>query len=339
MKRIGEHAVVIGASMAGLLAARVLAEAYERVTVVDRDELPTGPVPRQAVPQGRHAHTLLPLGQQQLEELLPGFPAELTAAGAPSYYLRRLRAVAATDPVVAGAFIAVVGMRERPPHVLRPAVAARVVRGPRPVEWSDRAERVRRRELCVGAVSTPLREAGPADAPEAVVLVHGNPGSSADWEPLLAALGARRRAVAWDAPGFGAASAPHGFTHTVDAHAAFVGRALDALGIERAHLVLHDFGGPWGLRWAAEQPDRFASAVLLGTASRPATAGTRSPGSGAPRCWARRSWPPRIRPASGCCCAAASRVRCRARSSTACTTTSTATPAAPCCGCTAPSPT
>jgi integrase len=51
----------------------------------------------------------------------------------------------------------------------------------------------------------------------------------------------------------------------VDAHAAFIGRALDALAIDRAHLVVHDFGGPWALRWAAEHPDRFASAVLLNT--------------------------------------------------------------------------
>jgi pimeloyl-ACP methyl ester carboxylesterase len=121
------------------------------------------------------------------------------------------------------------------------------------------------RELNLDGVCTPVREAGPADASEAVVFVHGNPGSGADWEPLLAAVGERLRAVAWDAPGFGAARAPAGFRQTVDAHAAFIGHALDALGIDRAHLVVHDFGGPWGLRWAAEHPDRFASAVLLGT--------------------------------------------------------------------------
>jgi pimeloyl-ACP methyl ester carboxylesterase len=121
------------------------------------------------------------------------------------------------------------------------------------------------RELDLDGVCTLLREAGPADASEAVVFVHGNPGSGADWEPLLAAVGERRRAVAWDAPGFGGARAPAGFRQTVDAHAAFIGRALDALAIDRAHLVVHDFGGPWGLRWAAEHLDRFASAVLLGT--------------------------------------------------------------------------
>ena len=84
MRRIGEHAVVIGASMGGLLAARSLTEAYERVTIVDRDALPAGVQGRRAVPQGRHAHALLPHGQACLDALLPGFSAELVAAGAPT---------------------------------------------------------------------------------------------------------------------------------------------------------------------------------------------------------------------------------------------------------------
>ena len=77
MRRIGEHAVVIGGSMAGLLAARSLTEAYERVTVIERDALPAGLEGRRAVPQGRHAHALLPHGQACLDALLPGFSAEL----------------------------------------------------------------------------------------------------------------------------------------------------------------------------------------------------------------------------------------------------------------------
>jgi 2-polyprenyl-6-methoxyphenol hydroxylase-like FAD-dependent oxidoreductase len=84
MRRIGEHAVVIGGSMAGLLAACSLTEAYERVTIVDRDALPVGVQGRKAVPQGRHAHALLPHGQACLEGLLPRLGAELVAAGAPT---------------------------------------------------------------------------------------------------------------------------------------------------------------------------------------------------------------------------------------------------------------
>jgi pimeloyl-ACP methyl ester carboxylesterase len=184
-------------------------------------------------------------------------------------YLGRLRATAEHNPAVAAAFAAVIGMTEAPRHALRPAIAARVARGPRPAPWSDRIDGVRLGELRVGGLRTPLREAGPPDASEAVVFLHGNPGSSADWAPLLAATGRRWRAVAWDAPGFGRATAQVAFRQTVWGHAHFVGRALDALGIERAHLVAHDFGGPWGLAWAAREPDRFASAVLLGTGALP----------------------------------------------------------------------
>jgi 2-polyprenyl-6-methoxyphenol hydroxylase-like FAD-dependent oxidoreductase len=84
MRQIGEHAVVIGASMGGLLAARTLAEGFERVTVVDRDALPAAIEGRKATPQDRHPHALLPHGQACLNALLPGFTAELAAAGAPS---------------------------------------------------------------------------------------------------------------------------------------------------------------------------------------------------------------------------------------------------------------
>jgi 2-polyprenyl-6-methoxyphenol hydroxylase-like FAD-dependent oxidoreductase len=84
VRQIGEHAVVIGASVGGLLAARSLTEAYERVTIVDRDALPVGVEHRKAVPQDRHPHALLPRGQRCLDALLPGFSADLVAAGAPS---------------------------------------------------------------------------------------------------------------------------------------------------------------------------------------------------------------------------------------------------------------
>jgi 2-polyprenyl-6-methoxyphenol hydroxylase-like FAD-dependent oxidoreductase len=70
--------------MAGLLAARVLADAYGQVTVIDRDELPEAGAHRRGVPQGRHLHGLLARGQQALEELLPGLTAELIAQGAPA---------------------------------------------------------------------------------------------------------------------------------------------------------------------------------------------------------------------------------------------------------------
>lgn len=78
------HAVVVGGSMAGLLAARVLAEHFGRVSVVDRDELPTEPRPRAGLPQARHLHHLLAHGRRLLEAQFPGIADELLAAGAHS---------------------------------------------------------------------------------------------------------------------------------------------------------------------------------------------------------------------------------------------------------------
>jgi 2-polyprenyl-6-methoxyphenol hydroxylase-like FAD-dependent oxidoreductase len=83
MAGLGERAVVLGASMGGLLAARVLADFFDTVTVVERDVLPDGPVVRRGVPQGRHVHVLLARGAQILDELFPGFLNELVADGAP----------------------------------------------------------------------------------------------------------------------------------------------------------------------------------------------------------------------------------------------------------------
>lgn len=85
MAKLGDHAVVLGASMGGLVAARVLADFYERVTVVERDVLPPDAANRRGVPQGRHVHALLGRGSAVLDELFPGFTDELVAAGAPAF--------------------------------------------------------------------------------------------------------------------------------------------------------------------------------------------------------------------------------------------------------------
>ena len=83
MQVLGERAVVLGASMGGLLAARVLSDFFGTVTVIDRDELPDDPVNRRGVPQGRHVHALLARGARVLDEFFPGVLDELVAAGAP----------------------------------------------------------------------------------------------------------------------------------------------------------------------------------------------------------------------------------------------------------------
>ena len=119
--------------------------------------------------------------------------------------------------------------------------------------------------VTVDGVRSPYLSAGPAGAPEAVVFVHGNPGPAEDWRRLVARTGAFTRAVAPDMPGYGGADKPDRFDYTVDGYARHLGGILDQLGLRRVHLVLHDFGGPWGLTWAAEHPDRFASVTLVNT--------------------------------------------------------------------------
>jgi len=79
----GEHAVVLGASMAGLLTARVLSESFSQVTVIERDVLPAGAGQRRGVPQGRHLHALLCRGGQILDDLFPGLTKQVAEAGAP----------------------------------------------------------------------------------------------------------------------------------------------------------------------------------------------------------------------------------------------------------------
>ena len=84
MGRHREHAVVIGASMGGLVAAAALARHFDRVTVVERDELPASPAHRRGVPQSKHAHGFQPGGLAALDELRPGFRDELLADGVPT---------------------------------------------------------------------------------------------------------------------------------------------------------------------------------------------------------------------------------------------------------------
>lgn len=81
VSEVGEHAVVIGGSMAGLLTARALADWFEAVTIVERDPLPDERGTRKGVPQARHPHALLEAGRATLEDLFPGYGEDLISAG------------------------------------------------------------------------------------------------------------------------------------------------------------------------------------------------------------------------------------------------------------------
>lgn len=78
---VGEHAVVLGGGMAGLLAARVLADGFSRVTVVEQDSLPTKPATRPGLPQDSHVHVLQEAGRKILTDLFPGYDEEFGSNG------------------------------------------------------------------------------------------------------------------------------------------------------------------------------------------------------------------------------------------------------------------
>jgi 2-polyprenyl-6-methoxyphenol hydroxylase-like FAD-dependent oxidoreductase len=78
----GEHAIVVGASISGLMVARVLSDHFARVTLIERDRLPAGFASRKGVPQGQHVHGLLARGEMILQELFPGLREDLLADGA-----------------------------------------------------------------------------------------------------------------------------------------------------------------------------------------------------------------------------------------------------------------
>ena len=75
------HAIVMGGSIAGLLSARVLADHFDRVFILEREQLP-GPEARRSVPQGLHVHALLEAGMRTLDALFPGRVREMVAEGA-----------------------------------------------------------------------------------------------------------------------------------------------------------------------------------------------------------------------------------------------------------------
>lgn len=124
---------------------------------------------------------------------------------------------------------------------------------------------LRRGEVVSLGLRLPAIEVGPPEAEESVVFLHGHPGSSRDWEPLLERVGRLGRAVAFDLPGLGKAEKPAAWDYGVGAYGSVVAGAIQALGIKRAHLVMHDLGGGAGLVWAATHPDAFASAVIMAT--------------------------------------------------------------------------
>jgi len=130
---------------------------------------------------------------------------------------------------------------------------------------ADAIERHRRagREFEAGGVRSFVREQGEGGP---VVLMHGVPASSFLYRKVLPLLGQRGfRGVAFDLPGLGLAERPSDFDYTWTGLGRWVGAAIDALGIGRCHLVLHDIGGPIGIEWAARNRERVETLTVLDT--------------------------------------------------------------------------
>jgi haloalkane dehalogenase len=130
---------------------------------------------------------------------------------------------------------------------------------------AEAIERHRRagRGFEAGGVQSFVREQGEG---EPVVLMHGVPVSSFLYRKVVPALANRGlRGVAFDLPGMGLAQRPREFDYSWSGLGRWTGAAIDALGIERCHLVLHDIGGPIGLEWALRNRDRVLTLTVLDT--------------------------------------------------------------------------
>jgi pimeloyl-ACP methyl ester carboxylesterase len=119
------------------------------------------------------------------------------------------------------------------------------------------------RQFAAGGTTSFVREQG-RGAP--VVLLHGVPSSSFLYRKVIPELAQQGlRGVAFDFPGLGLADRPKEFDYSWSGLARWTGEAVDALGIERCHLVVHDIGGPIGFEWAIHHPERLHSLTSLNT--------------------------------------------------------------------------
>ncbi len=121
---------------------------------------------------------------------------------------------------------------------------------------------MRQREITTLGLRTRVLETGP-ESEDAIVFVHGGPGSANDWDAYLPRAGEFARAVAFDLPGFGQADKPPHLGYSAAMWASFIQGALSAVGVRRVHVVANDLGCEAALAWAAAHPDAFASAVMI----------------------------------------------------------------------------
>ena len=114
----------------------------------------------------------------------------------------------------------------------------------------------------IQGIETPCLIAGKENQ-QGVLFVHGNPGSGADWKALLTPLSEFVYVVAPDMPGFGQAYKSDNFDYSIEGYKDHLNLLIEELKLTQVHLVIHDFGGAWGLAWAIENADKVASITLV----------------------------------------------------------------------------
>ena len=264
MGRPTEHAIIIGASLAGLCAARVLSDFHERVTVYERDNLPDGPANRAAVPQGRHVHLLMARGAQEFETHFPGLLDDMVAAGVPILENR-------PDCIHFGAAGHVLGTH----HKLQDEFTAYVPSRPH-LEWQirRRVTAIDNVEFVRAAVSEPRYEPGRQQV-TGVVLDSGDPVGA---DLVVDATGRGTRLPVWlaqwgferpreDRVDVGIAYA----THQLRIPDGLIAEKVVVAGASRKQLLglgmLYYEDGTWGLTTfgvaKVEPPDDFAGMCAL----------------------------------------------------------------------------
>ena len=105
----------------------------------------------------------------------------------------------------------------------------------------------------------------PWTTPEAVVMVHGNSESSRAWTCWVPYLAGKYRVIRLDLPGFGASTEPPEYGWSAGELAGDIGNFVDALGLQRFHLIGAKYGGSACMQFAIEHPHRLLSLCLFGS--------------------------------------------------------------------------
>ncbi|KUH65486.1 oxidoreductase [Mycolicibacterium novocastrense] len=183
MGRSYKHVAVVGGSLAGMCAARVLSDVSDRITIYERDDLPDDPANRAAVPQGRHVHLLMARGAEEFESHFPGLLADMVADGVPILENR-------PDCIHFGAAGHVLGTA----HRLRDEFTAYVPSRPQ-LEWQirKRVKGIDNVDFVHVGVTEPLYDA----AQERVTGVLLDSGQIVDADLVVDAAGRGTRLPAW----------------------------------------------------------------------------------------------------------------------------------------------